>query len=83
MPHQLIYWVCGRSNRFAIPLEWEASDTIENVKAEASRSFGRPVARLTFAGQELQNGRTLADYNIQPGDTIDATFKRSSLTSSA
>ena len=83
MPHQLIYWVCGRSNRFAIPLEWETSDTIETVKAEASRNFGRPIARLIFAGQELQSGRTLADYNIQPGDTIDATFKRSRLTSSA
>ena len=55
-----------------ITLDVEASDTIYNLKKILKNLLTIPTKqqRLLFMDQQLEDGCTLSDYNIQKNDTI-------------
>ena len=69
-------WVKGLAGE-TIPVDASGGDRVAGVKAVLQRRLGVPddLQRLLFSGRQLQDDRTLADYNIGRGSTVHLVLR--------
>ena len=67
--------IVGQAN---LTLEVVSGDSIDNIKEKIQEKtgFSPDAQRLFFGEKELENGRTMADYNIQKGSTLRLRLQR-------